>query len=783
MKPILPFRTIIRLACGIQLIFQFIAGGTTAPIIDDEDWQAMGSLAGVDSRVFAITSWKNTLYVAGILKYCGSDTTNNIAQWDGTRWSRLGSGLRGKVNALAVDSLGNLYASAALDTTGNQLGRGVSKWDGKEWISLGGRTNGNVLCLVFDAEKGILYAGGDFDTICGIDASGIAQWNGTAWEPFDTVPYAANISVTALELGPEGVLYAGMGGVVWKWDGSNWVALGAGTFHFPEKAWDYNYDEITGIAFNKHNGRLYATGMDSFDSSSSDVNITGRYYIGYALQWDGTSWSRIGTCNGKSKLYPSKGRKTSCLTLDHSGNLYISGSFSTSNGCCMDYSSKFNIIKWDGNKFTNIDASSARDIQTMYTDHNDRLFIGGFIHNLDTTIAKGVAEYRDGRYISFGKSRSGIPISDLAFDNKGVLWANRLYMVRGSTDYSDRTSRFDGSVWREDEITPIVKNGMVVFLKDTIGSGIYNLLYRIKAFAEGKDGELYAGGYFDSVNALRKWDGKEWTLITGIPKYGQVYSLAFDNDNNLYVGGQGLMEIWDGKKMITVSTDISNEGITLLRYDNVRGIMYCVKSSNNSSVRFSRVCICEYDSIRPVSPLIKGYIQAMVCDDEGNLYIGGTFDSIGMIECNNIARWDGEVWSDMGSGTDRQYIDMDDNQGVFGLALRDTILYVGGVFLRAGGAVSPYFANVNIRGTGNTLTKRNKLRHVNTSPGLLRRGDLLVLTNSIPDDRIVLYSISGRRLRKSANNSVLLTGLAPQMIFVEVLRKGAVVNRCNMLIR
>jgi hypothetical protein len=60
---------------------------------------------------------------------------------------------------------------------------------------------------------------------------------------------------------------------------------------------------------------------------------------------------------------------------------------------------------------------------------------------------------------------------------------------------------------------------------------------------------------------------------------------------------------------------------------------------------------------------------------KGDIYIGGTFSSIGISSISNIAKWDGQSWSMVGSGL---------NGPVFTMAATDNHLFVGGSFTTAG---------------------------------------------------------------------------------------------------
>ena len=72
----------------------------------------------------------------------------------------------------------------------------------------------------------------------------------------------------------------------------------------------------------------------------------------------------------------------------------------------------------------------------------------------------------------------------------------------------------------------------------------------------------------------------------------------------------------------------------------------------------------------------SGIVRALAVDSVGNVYVGGSFNTVDGVTVNNIARWDGESWSALGSGVSNPVealaIDSEDN------------LYVGGFFELAG---------------------------------------------------------------------------------------------------
>jgi hypothetical protein len=121
-----------------------------------------------DVYMNAFCVFDSNLYLGGNFLYYNlyfnskKDTiVNNIAMWNGHKWSPLGKGVNGTIYALA--SYNNmLIAGGDFDSAGGVPVNNIAAWNGTSWSAFGNGFNGPIYTLaVFDSN---LYAGGDFSS-------------------------------------------------------------------------------------------------------------------------------------------------------------------------------------------------------------------------------------------------------------------------------------------------------------------------------------------------------------------------------------------------------------------------------------------------------------------------------------------------------------------------------------------------------------------------------------------------------------------------------------------
>lgn len=164
-----------------------------------DGWQALndGVQSGVNGEVVSLALWKGDLAVGGGFTTAGGNTAKNIALWNGANWSELGGGVTESVTPPSrVTALGvwddELFVGGKFDQTGTVSANNIASWDGTGWSALGtGLTLRTVDLFGFLQVEGVssflpdgsqLIVGGAFTSAGGVaDTDNVAVWDGSAW--------------------------------------------------------------------------------------------------------------------------------------------------------------------------------------------------------------------------------------------------------------------------------------------------------------------------------------------------------------------------------------------------------------------------------------------------------------------------------------------------------------------------------------------------------------------------------------------------------------------------
>jgi glucose/arabinose dehydrogenase len=191
-----------------------------------------GSLPGNATEVFA----------GGFFSNASGMAASNLARWDGTRWSAIGGGTDGPVRALAVGATGLLFVGGSFSRAGSVANsvqaNNIAQWDGTTWSALGTGTavgtNNEIRALAVDNATRSVVVGGNFSSAGGVGALCVARWDGARWNSLGT---GTNGFVNSLAVTPRGDIVAGgsftmAGGMaanrIAQWNGSAWSSVGTG---------------------------------------------------------------------------------------------------------------------------------------------------------------------------------------------------------------------------------------------------------------------------------------------------------------------------------------------------------------------------------------------------------------------------------------------------------------------------------------------------------------------------------------------------------------------------
>ena len=642
------------------------------PTFSDADWYSMGQSPGISNRgaVYALAVIGTDLYVGGSFASAGGVTVNNIAKWNGSVWSAMGTGTDSSVYALAASGT-DLYAGGEFTLAGGAVAYRIAKWNGTAWSGLGVGMDDSIYALATSGTD--LYAAGSFTTAGGASASRIAKWNGSTWTALGTgvnqTVYALGVSGTNLYAAGDNVTTAGGVAVnrVAKWNGISWSALGSGiTSGILVRALAVSGTEVYvggyfsagGANVVKWNGSAWSDlgslGHDVYALSVSGGNLYagGSFGGGHVAKWNGTSWDGVG-----SGVY---------------GNIYALATVGTDVYAGGDSST---ISKWNGTIWSALGSAPNGEVKSLAVSGTD-IYIGGYFQLAGGVSANNVAKWNGTTWSPLGTGLDS-RVNALAVIGAN-LYAGGSFTTAGGVS-ATRITKWDGITWT------------------AVGAGMNDEVLALAV--SGSD--LYAGGRFTIAglvvaNRIAKWDGSTWSALgTGItfsPSSGytpSVSALAV-NGGDLYAGGffdtaggvvANSIAKWNGITWSPLGVGVPNS-VSVLAVSGAN--VYAGGYTGRDDYPIQKWNGSSWSSLPTLGTY--NYINAFAvsgCD----LYVGGSFSSAGGVSASCIAKWNGNAWSPLGSGVSGQ---------VNSLLVTGQELYVGGQFGIAGDKVSSNVARAHI---------------------------------------------------------------------------------------
>jgi trimeric autotransporter adhesin len=672
------------------------AGNTIANYIaqwNGTNWSPLGS--GMNSNVSALALSGNTLYAGGSFTTAGGSAANCVAQWNGSNWSALGSGISGAdtdLNGLSVYALavsgstlyaGGNFTAAGSDTNANS----IAQWNGSNWSGLGSGISGDQYDTFVSAlavSGNTLYVGGGFTRAGGTGANCIAQWNGSSWSD---VGFANGLSVSALAVSGGGTLYVGgsfttVGGDraannIAQWNGSSWSALGSGI--------SGDFYETVVSALSVSGNTLYVGGR--FTTAGNDTNANN------IAQWNGTNWSPLGSGIGGGFESASDGPTVYALAV--SGNtLYAGGDFTSADGTGTE-----SIAQWNGSGWSALSPGMNGAVVALAVSGNT-IYAGGVFTTAGGGAANCIAQWNGSGWSALGSGISGVgidgigPIVRALAVSGNTLYVGGDFTTAGSDTNANSIAQWNGSGW------------------SALGSGISGEYLGPTVYALAVLGNtLYVGGDFTMAGGypatnIAQWNGSSWLPLgsgMGGEYGGDVAALAVSG-STLYAGGDfttagsdtnaNCIAQWDGSNWSGLGSGMPG-GLSYVGALAVSGsTLYAGGdfttaggSAANSIAQWNGSSWAALGSGMSMSGFVYDPVVYALAVSGGTLYAGGGFTAAGGSAANNIAQWNGSSWSALGSGM---------NRAVAALAVSGSTLYAGGGFTTAGTNASAYAAMADL---------------------------------------------------------------------------------------
>jgi hypothetical protein len=390
--------------------------------------------------------------------------------------------------------------------------------------------------------------------------------------------------------------------------------------------------------------RIKPDNTGSYDVSSYSMSLGVRKpavfnKIGSNQQANTYSWGNLpsGSSNGVNSYVSS-------LASDGNGNIYVGGDFTQ----LGDGTSANHIAKWNGSSWSTLPSGSSNGVDgkvlALTSDGNGNIYVGGyFTHLSDGTSANYVAKWNGSSWSTLPSgSSNGVNsiVRALASDGKGNIYVGGYFTQLGDGTSANHIAKWNGSSWST--LQSGTSNG--------VNSNVYSL-------ASDNNGNLYVGGVFyqlgdgTSANYIAKWNSNSWSslpsgLSNGVNNGVSAISISSNGKGGIdvYVGGY-FTQLGDGTSANYIAK-WNSSGWSILpssSSNGVNNIVYALSSSTNDT----------------------GGTDA---------YIGGYFTQLGDgTSANFIAKWNGSNLTAIDNGTN-DYIQS------LAISASEGKLYLGGIF-------------------------------------------------------------------------------------------------------
>lgn len=277
----------------------------------------------------------------------------------------------------------------------------VARRVNEQWLNMGTGLNNEALVIAIDHGRGRVYLGGTFTTANGGTVNRVCYWD-LATGTYVAMDGGVNGTVNSLAIAPNGDV----------WVGGSFNLVGSGAAATIGLA-RWNVTAGTWTAFNVSIGVFSFIGAIAIGPDGTVViagsftDWAGVLAADYIAQYDGASWTAIGTTPFTSALFPSHYQ---ALAFDSAGVLWAGESVDSGSAAAR-------LHRWDGSAWTVIasTASSATaSINALFFDDDGRLYLGGAFATIDGVTVNSIAVYNGTSFSALGDGANGSPIRAFA---------------------------------------------------------------------------------------------------------------------------------------------------------------------------------------------------------------------------------------------------------------------------------------------------------------------------------------------------------------------------------
>ena len=347
---------------------------------DGGSWSFLATGAwSVGGYSSTIGNYGADVVVGGSFTGFGGRYIDNIARYDGVVHG-LGSGQG--IDDYAYRLLGRggrLLAAGRFENAGGVDGTfKIADWDGTDWTSLGVSAMLPYGSAIHSAVEfgGDLIVGGGFTSIAGVSASRVARYDGSNWHAMGTGSFGnvTELFVWNAQLHARVELTSGVPSIS-RWTGTAWSPIGNNLFG----------GDI--YRMGDYNGKLIIAGQAT---SVAGVTING------IAGWDGASWSPLGS----GVAGPLGPRIYGMLIQD--GLIYVAGYFTSVGGVPAAY-----LATWNGTSWSQF-GGGANSVCYDIRSYNGEIYVTGAFTTIGGVAANGIARWDGTAWHALGSGLAGV---------------------------------------------------------------------------------------------------------------------------------------------------------------------------------------------------------------------------------------------------------------------------------------------------------------------------------------------------------------------------------------